>query len=450
MNHSIENLTGTRVKVTVTIGADEVTGHEREALRAVAAQARVPGFRPGKAPEDIIRKRFAKAIAEETANRCMSAAYDLVKEKVEKPVYTLIEVSETQFLSGAEAAPVFTVDLMPKIELPAYAGVETKVRPILVKDEDVDAEVENLRRARASYNTVTRAAAVGDYVKLSYKGEIDGAPIAEITDKKIWGTQENTWEEAGQTGPNVLGVPAVVEGIVGMSAGESKDFDQTFEENHEVEILRGRKGVYHVTVSEVRERMLPEMNEEFFKAVKVESLDDLKSKIRTELTNRLSYGRRMSQREQIIRALLEKCQFEIPESAVDGEKREVLERVLSENMQRGVPREEFEKHKEELDKSASEIALVQCRRNFLLAEIASAEKIEVTTEDMNRAITIQAMRMRVRPQDLVKELSKDKFSFRRIQRDILLDKTMELLADKATLVESADAPEESHEGHDHE
>ncbi|HNX04879.1 MAG TPA: trigger factor family protein, partial [Opitutales bacterium] len=116
MNHSIENLSDTRVKVTVTISADEVTGHEREALRAVSSEARIPGFRPGKAPEDILRKRFSKAITEETTRRCMAAAYDIAKANAGRPLYTLIEVSEISFTPGAEAAPVFTIDIMPKID----------------------------------------------------------------------------------------------------------------------------------------------------------------------------------------------------------------------------------------------------------------------------------------------------------------------------------------------
>jgi trigger factor len=448
MNHTIETLSDTRVKVTVTVSADEVTGHEREALRDVSAQARVPGFRPGKAPEELIRRRFAKAIAEETTRRCVSAAYEYAKDKPEQKVYTLIDAPDASFAPGVETVQSFTFDLMPKVELPTYFGVETKVKPVVIKDEEVDAEVENLRKSRASYNPVERAAKAGDYVKVSYKGTIDGADIAGMTDKKIWGTQENTWEEAGEAGPNTLGVPAVVEGVIGLAAGESKDVEQTFEENHEAEALRGKKGTYHLTVHEVRERVLPELNDEFFKGVKAENLDDLKSKIRTEMTNRLSYNRHMAQREQITRFLLESCQFEVPQSAIDGEKREVIERIMMENMQRGVPREEFENHKEELDKSAQEIALIQCRRNFILVDIATKEKVEATPDDFNRAITLQAMQMRVKPADLVKELTKDKSNFRRMQRDIVLDKTMELLAEKATVVESDDA-EESHEGHDH-
>lgn len=452
MNHSIETLGDTRAKVVVTISSEETAAQDRAALRAISSQARVPGFRPGKAPEELLRKRYAKAIAEESAHKTLAAAYEYAKEKSELKIYALVDVKNDEIVAGKDATPEFTFDLMPKITTPNYTGIKTIVRPVEVSDADVEAEVENIRRSRASYNTVERAAQSGDYVKLSYKGTIDGQSIDELTDKKIWTTQENTWEEAGPAGPNTIGVPAIVEGIIGLAAGQEKDLDQEFELNHEVEALRGKKAVYHVSISEVRERVLPEMNEEFLKGIKIESVEKLRERIKEELLGRKNFERRSSQREQIARTLLEGNEFAVPEAAIEAETNAVLERIMVENMQRGVPREEFEKHKEELHAKAREIAVVQTRRNFLLAEIASAEKVQVTTEDLNRAITVQAMRMRIRPEEFVKELTKDRDALRSMQRDILLDKTMELIVEKAEVVESADAEipgEHDHAGEAH-
>jgi trigger factor len=450
MNHSIETISDSRAKVVVTISGEETAAQDSAAMRSVSGQARVPGFRPGKAPEALLRKRFAKAIAEEAKHKTLSAAYEYAKDKSGLKIFMLVDVVEGEIVPGKEAAPVFTFDLTPTVTLPKYEGLETKVRPVVVTDEDVEAEVTNMRRSRAEYNKVEREVRTGDYVKLSYKGTIDGTPIADLTDKKIWGTQENTWEEAGQAGPNTLGVPAIVEGIAGMTIGQEKDLEQEFELNHEVEALRGKKGVYHITISEVRERVLPELDEAFLKSLKVESAEKLRERIREELLNRKNYERRMSQREQIMEQLLNGVKFEVPQTAIESETNSVLERVMVENMQRGVPREEFEKHKDELHAKAAEIAEVQTRRNFLLGEIASAEKVQVTNADLNRAITVQSMRMRITPDQFVKELSKDRDAVRAMQRDILLDKTMELLVDKATVIESEDAPAPGAHDHEHE
>ena len=449
MNHSIETISDTRAKVTVTLTAEETSAQDKGAMRAVLAQARVPGFRPGKAPEALLRKRYAKAILDEAKQHALSDAFDYIKEKSGLKVYLLIDIAEGEFVPGKDAAPVFTVDLMPKVGTPNYIGIETKVRPIVVEDKDVEAEIENLRRSRAAYNKVEREVQAGDYVKLSYKGSIDGQPIDGMTDKKIWGTQDNTWEEAGAAGPNTLGVPAIVEGIVGMKIGEEKDLNQDFEANHEAEELRGKKGVYHVTIHEVRERVLPELNAEFLKSINAESVEKLHENLKKELTNQKNYERHMAQREQIAAKLLEAATFEVPASAIENETNHVLQRIMVENMQRGVPREEFENHKEELHSKATEIAQMQARRNFVLAEIASEEKLQVTNEDINRAITVQAMRLRMRPEDFVKELTKDRDAIRDLQRDILMDKTIEVVVSKAKLIESEDAPVEEHD-HNHE
>jgi len=454
MNHSIETLSDTRAKVVVTISGEEVTQQDRAALQAVSSQARVPGFRPGKAPEAMLRKRFGRQVADETTRKCVSAAYEYAKDKAGLKIYALVDVTEGEIAAGKDAQPAFTFDVLPKIELPEYTGIETTVRPIEVTDADVETEVENLRRSRATYNTVEREVAEGDYVKLSYKGTVDGKSISEISDRKMWGTQDNTWEEASKSGTNIIGVPAIVSGIVGMKAGEEKDLDQFFDDVHEVEALRGKKGVYHVTIHEVRERTLPELDEVFLKSINIESADKLRARIREELENRKKFERRSSQREQITKKLMDAAQFEAPQTAVEQEADAVVQRVMIENMQRGIQKAEFEKHLDEVKAKAQEIGKIQAKRNFLIGEIAMKEKVQVTNEDFNRAITIQAMRLRMRPEEFVKELQKDRDAVHIMQRDILLDKTMEKLVDLAKVTESADAPEaseaEASEGHDHE
>jgi trigger factor len=450
MNHSIETLSDTRAKVVVTISGEEVTQQDRAALQAVSSQARVPGFRPGKAPENLLRSRYGKQIAEETKRRCISSAYEYARDKSGLKIFALVDVTEGDVAAGKEAAPEFVFDVQPKIDLPEYTGIETVVRPYSVTDADVEAEVENIRRARATYTPVEREAKDGDYVKLTYKGTIDGKPIAEMTDRKIWGTQENTWEEARESSTNVFGVPAIVSGIIGMKAGDEKDLDQFFDDLHEAEALRGKKGVYHVTVHEVRERTLPELNDEFLKSIGAESAEKLRERIRTELEGRKKYERRTHQREQITKKLMSAAQFEVPQAAIDQEAEAVVQRVMLENMQRGVPESEFEKHLEEVKAKAVEVGKIQAKRNFLIGEIAAKEKVQITNEDLNRAITLQAMRLRMRPEEFVKELQKDRDAIRIMQRDIVLDKTMEHLVDLAKVTESADAPESAEPEHDHD
>lgn len=441
MNLNTETLSDTRAKVVVTLTGEEVAAEEKAALREISSQARVPGFRPGKVPEQMVRRRYAKQITEEVSRKCVSKAYRHAVDEAGIKIYGLVDVNEPEIKSGQDVDLEFTFDLQPQFDLPEYKGIEAKVPPVSVTDEDVERELVNLRRSRAEYNKVERAAKAEDYVKVSYKGEIDGQPIAEIApDNRIWGTQENTWEEAGNLGPDSLGVPAIIEGVVGMSVDETKEVTQEFGEDHEVEALRGKTGKYTVTVHEVRERILPELNEEFLKSIQVESVEQLKERIKEELVRRAENDRRSRTRNQIVEQLLKGAEFALPESAIETETQRVIERVMRENMQRGVPQEEFEKHKEELHAQSRQAAIHQLRRDFILGRIAEKENIKVEDKDMQRAVVSQAMRFRVRPEQFVKEIRNDREAIRSLQQGVLLDKTMEFLSENANLVEAEDAP----------
>jgi trigger factor len=448
MNHSIENLSATRAKVTVTISGEETAAEARVALREVSAHAQVPGFRAGKAPEAVIRQRFGKHIADALDEGVRRKAFEHARDNAGLKIFNVVGADNAPIKAGEEVSLTFTFDLEPQFEVPTYTGIKTTVRPVVVEEAEIDAEIENLRRSRATYNVVEREAQAGDYVKLSYDGTVDATPIAELTDKRIWGKQDNTWEEAGQAGPNTLGVPCIVEGIIGMKAGDQKDLEQQFEENHEAEALRGKKGIYHVSVHEVRERVLPELNAELFESLKIENLEQLRARIRKELEDHKNYQRHMSQREQITRSLMEACVFELPQTAIEFEANSVMQHFMRDNMRRGVKREEFEKNKEALHEGAMKAGELQARRNMILGAIAKAEKVEVTADDINQAVYSQALRMRVRPEEIVRDLTKNREALREMQRSILLDKTMELLVTKAEVVEDATATVETE--HDHQ
>ncbi|MBN1402943.1 MAG: trigger factor family protein, partial [Opitutales bacterium] len=136
MNHTTENLSATRAKVTVTLSGEETAAQDRAAMREVSKHARVPGFRTGKAPEEVLRKRFAKQIEDERIRRCHSAAYEFARDKAGLDVYNLVEVTDAIIKPGEEAAPAFVFDLQPEFTLPEYLGIETKVRPVVVEDAD--------------------------------------------------------------------------------------------------------------------------------------------------------------------------------------------------------------------------------------------------------------------------------------------------------------------------
>lgn len=440
MNVSVTDLTDTRKELVITVSGEEINEEAKRVLQQFRKEARIPGFRPGKAPESLIRSRYRKALTEEL-NRAMNArVYQEVTEKSDLKVYSVVSFDEPEgYFEGEEIAVDMTVDITPDFELPEYKEVPVEVDALDVGDEEIEEAIANLRMQRANFEVVERPAAKGDYVQVSYEGKVDDQPVKELIgdDQRLafWASVSKGWEEAGSEQGHQFGVPPVIDGLVGMAAGDEKDVEHTFADDFPVEALRGKTAVYHVTVSEVRERVLPEMDEEFLRAQDVESVEELKDKILTDLENRKRHEIEQQKRDQLIKHLLNSVEFALPESGIEGETQNVMGRIMVENMQRGVPHEEFEKNKEALHAQARSIAVRDVKLQIMLHRIAEKEKIEVSQDDLQRAVYTAAMQSRQSPDDFVKELRKDRGRVMQMQRQILFGKTLDLLAKEAKVTE---------------
>lgn len=430
MNINAEDLSPTRRLLTVTLPADAVASTEREVLSAISKQVRLPGFRPGHAPVDMVRRRHAKDIASELEQRLVRKAYEGAVEKPKLAVYSVINVEPEAVVAGADATVKITVDLQPEFDLPEYKGIPVKVPATDVTDEQVEQAIEAMRRERAAYNVVERPAVVGDYVRLNYTGSVEGTLISELApEAKVWGTQNGTWEEAGaETG---LGVPAIVAGIVGLKAGDKATFTHEFAEDFEVEALRGKTGTYEVEIAEVRERVLPEFDEAFATSLGAESTDKVREQVRGDLERQRRIERREIEHRQVSEALGQKVMFNLPDSAVEQETNRVMGEIMIRNLQRGVSQEELESHKEEIHANARSAALVRTKVNFILLRIAEKENIKVSNDDLSRAIMMEATRTRQRPDAIVKELQADRDRLLDLQRSLLLSKTIDFVCDQA-------------------
>lgn len=436
MNVTVSDVSELRKELIVSFTASELADEEKSLLKDFRKQAKVPGFRQGKVPESILRQRFKKGISEELARKVSQKAFQFAVEDKDLKVHQVVEVSRLEEVDASQDLAVdFTVDLVPDIVLPEYKGLATKAPSTDVSDEEVEEAVERIRRERADFSVVERAAGKGDYVKLSYTGSVDGQAIAELIGEnsadRSWAGVENGWEEAGTDEAKQYGVPAVIDGIVGLAKGETKTVTEAFADDFKIEALQGKTGSYEVTVHEVRERTLPELNEAFFKSIQVESLEDLKGQLLDSLEGQKKQNAVEAQRNQLIEQLLEKVATPLPESAVEAETQQVMARIMTENMQRGVVEEDFEKNKEALYAQANGIALRDVKSRFILLKIAETESIEVANEDLQRVIMNIAMQQRRSPEEFVKELRADQNKARQLQGQILISKTLDFLVKEA-------------------
>ncbi len=434
MNIQIEDINDTRKTLRVTVGADEVEKEHGELVKDFAGMARIPGFRPGKAPHALVSKRFSREIGEELQKRVFSKAYREGLEQSKLTPMELIEAPEVEVKLGQENELTFVVDVRPEFNLPEYKGIPITRESEEVSEEEVDKALEQLRDQRADFAVVEREAKKGDYVKTSYEGKIGDQSIAELVpDRPIVGKQANTWEEVSSEEAFIPGFTTALEG---MKAGDTKDVAVTFPEEFTVEELRGKEATYAVEVHEVRERVLPELTDEFAALFGVEDLATLKERVREDLAQQKKMDNRTRMREQITEKLAAAIEFPLPESAVEHETENLLRQFMEANIRRGANPEEFEKRKEELYDGARKGALLRVKTQLILARIAEAEEIKLDEKEFGRYIYVEAQRRGVKPDSLVRELKNDPEQVDAIRQSLVFNKTLDFLVENASVTDT--------------
>lgn len=431
MNVEIKEAGDARKIVNVTFDSDEMSEKGNQVCKELGRLANIPGFRKGKAPEQVIRKRYASEIQQELSRKVSTAAYEAVLENKEIKVYSILKVEPGEVKSGEPATIEVTVDIESEFDLPKYEEFELTVHSGEVNDEDVEKELDTLRDQRASFDEVERATAKGDYVKCSYEGLLDGEPVMELLpDKPMYGKQSNTWEEAGQA--KGLGVDAIAQAVIGMKKEEKKEVEADFPKDFEIAPLAGKKVIYSLEIHEVREKKAPQAdNEDFLKALKAESLEDLKAKIKDDLVSRKERENIDGKRGQVTQKILDMPDFPLPQQAVEDESKTIFQSNVQRAIQQGAKQEDMEAKRDELWKEAQVQAQARIKITMTLSKIAELEKVEVSNEDLAQAATREAMMMRTDPQKYVQELAKDQARINRLRQDVLHDKTLELVAGKA-------------------
>ena len=436
VNIQLNNVSDTRKTIVVTLDKSEVDAEYQATVSEFSKFAQLPGFRPGKAPAALVLKRYGKDILGEFKQKVVAKAYRGALDEKKLEVLNLVNLEEGTIEPGLSAAVTVTVDVAPEFVLPEYVGLPTEIGGTEATDAEVDTVIEGLRGERADFKVAERPAQKSDYVKLSYEGNVDGKAIAELApEKQIYGKVPQTWEEVEGTNEGVL--PGLGKALAGVKTGDKKDITITFPADFApVPALASKVATYAVEILEIRERVLPELNEEFFKSQQVDNLDALKSSVRNNLKLRKDYENQTAQRRQVTEAIAAKVEFAVPQSLVDSETQGVLRQFIEENMRRGVPQDQFEKDKKELFAGAQKAATQRVKVQLILAKIAEAEKITVSERDIDNFIYREASRSGQKPEKLVKDLTKDRDQLRAIQQNIIFDKAVDFLVSKATVTTS--------------
>ena len=428
--------------MVVTLTDGEVAAEHAAIVAEFVKYARLPGFRPGRAPAAMVQKQFARQIDEDLKQKITSKAYQDGLKESKLDVLSIIDLQTGEIKNGLPATITVTADVRPAFELPGYNGIEIKIAPTDPTDAEVDATIDAMRAENAKFEPSQGPAKKGDYIKLAYEGSIDGKPLAEIVgeDKQLYAKVPTTWEEV--EGETEGLIPGLGKQLSGVAPGDKKTIAATFPaEFPAVPALAGKTAAYAVEVQEIRTRELPALDEAFFKARQVDGLDALKKRLVEELKGRKEYENRQAQRRQITDALNAAVDIEIPASLLEDETQSVLRNIISENMRRGVPEEQFEKDKKLLHDHAQKAAFTRVKIRLILAKIAEKEKVKVEERDIDAFIYRESFSTRERPDKIAKDLEKDRDRLNAVHQSIIMDKTMDLLVANAKV--TTVAPEKS-------
>src|ERR1700677_546029 len=333
VNVTIENLAPCKKLVKVEIESKDVDAAFESMIKDFQRQGGLPGVRPGKTPKERIAKPYEKDIHDEVKKKLIPDAYRKAVDEQKLEIVGYPDIEEIQFGKGQALQFAATVETAPEFQLPEYKGLPAKRDTTAVTDADVDRAVEMLRARQTEYKTVERPAATGDVAVVNFTGTSEGKPIVELAPTaKGLTEQQNFWIniEPGSF------IPGFAEQLTGVKAGEKRTVNVDFPADFVTPQLSGKKGVYEVDVTEVKEKSLPAVDEAFAKNYGAESVEKLKEGIRKDLDNELTFKKNQSIRNQLMQELLNRVTFDLPETAVSNETRNVVYDIVMENQKRGI------------------------------------------------------------------------------------------------------------------
>ena len=429
MNITVENLAPCKKLVRVELDATAVDAAFEAITKDYQKQAELPGFRPGKAPRALVEKKYGDDIKQEAKRRLIGDNYRRAIEDKKISVVGYPDIEEIQFDRGQTLIFAATIETAPEFELPDYKGIPVKVETKSVTDADVERALDLLRGQQAKFDTVARELKSGDVAVVNYTGTSDGKPLTDFAPTARGLTeQKNFWVE---TAENTF-IPGFAAQLLGANAGDKRTVNVDFPADFVAKELQGKKGVYEVEVVEVKEKVLPALDDAFAKSFGAENLEKLKIGVRNDLENELKFSQAKAVRAQAVRGLLGRVNFDLPEAAVAAETRHAVYDIVNQNARRGIARELIEQEKDQIYNAAATNAKDRVKLAFIVSRIAEHEKVQVSQEDVLKRAQSLAMMNQVPLEQFIKDLQK-RNGVNELYEQVLHEKVLEIVEKNASI-----------------
>ena len=411
----------------ITIPAKEIDDRVDRELKTVAPRMRMPGFRPGKVPANLVRKMHGPAIEQEALNNAVQDSIQqlMTEQKLRPAMQPSVELEEMHE-SGKDVVVKVELETLPDVPAPQIEGLKLERLTVEPTDEEVDERLAQLAQGQKSYDAASadHAAQLGDLVVIDYEGKIDGEPFEG-------GKGEGMSLELGSGRL----IPGFEDQLVGAKANEQRVLNVTFPADYSVDYLKGRDATFEVTVNEVRTAREARLDDEFAKNLGLESIEQLRGLLKGQLEQELNGLTRTHMKRRLLDQLAESHDFPVPPSMVEAEFDQIWKQLEHEATHEADPeaaRAEMESERDEY----RAIAERRVRLGLLLSEVGQANGVEVSTQEMNQLIMQAAQQYR--PQDrerFVEYIRNEPMAAAQLRAPLFEDKVVDFLFGKAEITD---------------
>ncbi len=410
------------VKITMKFDGEEWKAAQQTAYQKTRGRFAINGFRKGKAPKNVIENVYGKGVFfEDALNLLFSDNYPTILEKDEKK-YTVVgdpDVSVDK-LEEDEVTLVAIVPVKPEVKISSYKGMKVKEYAYIVKDEEIDAELERVRERNARKIDVTdRAAQKGDVANIDFSGSVDGV--------KFDGGEAEGFDLTLGSGQFI---PGFEDQVIGMNIGESKDVNVTFPENYQAENLKGKAAVFAVKLNKLQGKELPEINDEFIKeATGSDTVEAYKAKTKERLQKQADRRALDATENSLLEAIAANTEVEIPQAMIEREIDGLLQKFEYQLMYQGLKLDDYlgflKVTKEEFRKNYEEQAQKNVKSQLIIGKLIEEEKVEATDAEVDEKVAEQAASVGKTAEEYKKNMDSRQFDY--IRNDIVITKLFKLL-----------------------
>jgi trigger factor len=432
MNVEVENLPNCIASLHIELPPDFVTKEWNEVVKGFRKVARIPGFRPGKAPQNVVEAKFRKEIQEELTKKLVS---QMTREAIREKGLNVLSISDVDAVEFTpERSMRFTATLItaPEFELPDYKGIQVKVPSGEVTDQEVEQALQNLRERHATFSDVQgRGLEMGDFAVIDYATTLDGRPLLEVeprAPKKLGGgadfwikLEENTF------------LKGFSERLLGMQSGQTRDFNLAVPNDYPFAELANRALDFNVTLKGIKSMQLPELTDELAAQVVAGfTLQKLKEGLKEQLGAEKESRLQTLKQNQIVNYLASHVECELPQSYVKDETRRIMSEIVQHNQMRGISEDVLRENQKDIISAASRNARDRLKANFILTRIAEKEGIEVKPQELRERVQILANQYRVKFEKMMSDLE-EKRALGQVREEVLIGKVLDFLTSNANV-----------------